>query len=460
MTVEVLELDATQLVAAYRSHELSPVEVLQAVLDRAEETQPTINAFAYIGRDSAFSAARESERRWLERNQLSELDGVPVSIKDNIYVRDWPTRFGSLAIPEAATQGEDSPCVERLREAGAVVFGKTTLPDYAHKFVTDSPLTGITRNPHNLAHTPGGSSGGAAAAVAAGIGPLALGTDGGGSVRVPAAWSGIFGLKPSFGRVPHHPRGGFPTISHIGPMTRSVRDAALMLNVVAQPDVRDWYALPYDGVDYTSNLGTGLDNLRVAVSDDLGTCMMIDPEIAKATRQAFEAVASLGAKVDFDQPVDILKYSALHEVHWCSFSERVGRNLGPRAENLDPSMLDLIAAAQSFPRGAFIDAVVTRGELASVTNRFFEQYDLLLAPVINISAPEIVHLSRSFPLDPLLTAWANQAGLPAASVPCGVTSTGLPIGLQVIGAQRADGLVLRAAHAIAEELGRIASPMH
>ena len=389
MQPEILNFDATELVARFRRRELSPVEAISAVLERAEATQTTLNAFVVIGRDAALASARESEKRWRAGAPLGGLDGVPVSIKDNVYAQGWPTRFGSLAIAESDTRGPDSPSVARLREAGAVVFGKTTLPDYAHKIVTDSPLTGITRNPWNPDHSPGGSSGGAAAAVASGVAPLAVGTDGGGSIRVPAAWSGIYGLKPSFGRVPHHPRGAYPTVSHIGPMTRSVRDAALMLNAMARPDPHDWYALPYDGADYAADLERGVEGLRVAVSDNLGMDIDVEPEIAAAVRIAFKTLESLGVRIEADHPTEIPACADVHRVHWCSFSARLGRKLGERTSRLDPSMQALVRIGEALPAQAFVDAVVARGELGSRINTFFERYDLLVAPVIDISAPEI-----------------------------------------------------------------------
>jgi aspartyl-tRNA(Asn)/glutamyl-tRNA(Gln) amidotransferase subunit A len=458
VAAEILKLDATELVARFRTRELSPVEATSAVLQKAEMTQMTLNAFVVIDRDAALAAARESEKRWRAGTPLGDVDGVPVSIKDNIYAQGWPTRFGSLAIAEADTQRPDSPSVARLREAGAVIFGKTTLPDYAHKVVTDSPLTGITRNPWNLDHSPGGSSGGAAAAIASGIAPLAVGTDGGGSIRVPAAWSGIYGLKPSFGRVPHHPRGAFPTVSHVGPMTRSVRDAALMLNVMARPDPQDWYALPYDGADYAADLERGIEGLRVAVSDDLGMGVGVEPEIAASIRTAFKIAESLGARIEADHPVDIPACADTHRVHWYSFSARLGQKLGERAGKLDPSMRALARMGEDLPPGAFVDAVVARGELASRINSFFGRYDLLLAPVINISAPAIARLDSRDPPLPILTSWANQTGLPAANVPCGLTSSGLPIGLQIIGGPRTDALVLQASRAFEQALGRLTLP--
>ncbi|MCS6855984.1 MAG: amidase family protein, partial [Elioraea sp.] len=207
---------------------------------------PVLNAFCLVAWRTALAAARESERRWMKGEPQGLLDGVPVSIKDLVLTRGWPTLRGSKTIDPKGPWKDDAPCVARLREHGAVLIGKTTTPEFGWKGVTDSPLTGVTRNPWDPRLTPGGSSGGAAAALAAGMGPLAIGTDGGGSIRIPCAFTGVFGLKPSFGRVPAWPLSPMGTVAHVGPMTRSVADAALMMNVIALPDTRDWHALPWD----------------------------------------------------------------------------------------------------------------------------------------------------------------------------------------------------------------------
>src|SRR5436190_19821124 len=253
---DVLTLPATALLELYRTRQLSPVEVVRALLAAIDQLNPVLNAFCFIAPD-ALDAAAASECRWINGEPIGALDGVPVSIKDLLLTRGWPTLRGSKTIDPAGPWNDDAPAVARLRESGAILLGKTTTPEFGWKGVTDSPLTGITRNPWNPAKTPGRSSGRSAAAVAAGMGPLAIGTDGGGSIRIPCGFTGLFGLKPSFGRVPAWPLSPFGTVAHVGPITRSVRDAALLLNVISQPDVRDWLALPGDGRDYPAGLGEG-----------------------------------------------------------------------------------------------------------------------------------------------------------------------------------------------------------
>src|SRR5258706_13712775 len=270
MTNDLCSLSATELLALYRKRKLSPVEVVRATLERMEKLNPILNAFCFLDPGSSLKEAKKSERRWLKNSSEGQLDGVPVSIKDLILTRGWPTLRGSKTIHPKGPWNDDAPAVARLREHGAVLLGKTTTPEFGWKGVTDSPLTGITRNPWNPAKTPGGSSGGAAAAVAAGMGPLAVGTDRGGSVRIPCSFSGLFGIKPSFWPAAAWPLSPFGTVAHVGPMTRTVSDAALMLNVLALPDARDWHALPYDARDYRTGLEGGVRDLRIAWSPDLG----------------------------------------------------------------------------------------------------------------------------------------------------------------------------------------------
>src|SRR3982751_6240485 len=246
MSTQLCGITACELLDGYRKHELSPVEVTRAVLERIEKVNPALNAFCLVS-DRALDEAKASEERWMRGQPRGLLDGVPVSIKDIILTRGWPTLRGSKTVDAKGPWNDDAPVTARLREHGAVLIGKTTTPEFGWKGVTDSPLTGITRNPWNQQKTPGGSSGGAAAAVAAGMGPLAVGTDGGGSIRIPCSFTGLFGIKPSFGRVPAWPLSPFGTVAHVGPMTRSVADAALLLNVLALADARDWHSLPFEG---------------------------------------------------------------------------------------------------------------------------------------------------------------------------------------------------------------------
>ena len=301
---------ATELLALYRNGSASPVEVTRAVLDRIDRVNPTFNAFCYLAPDEALSAAAASEARWMRSEPAGPLDGVPVSVKDLVLTRGWPTLRGSHTVDPDQTWDVDAPATARLRDAGAVLLGKTTTPEFGCKGETNSDLTGITRNPWDPTKTSGGSSGGTAAAVAAGLGPLGIGTDGAGSVRIPAAFCGNVGLKPSFGRVPAYPPSPFGTVSHLGPHTMSVTDAALMMNTLSRPDNRDWTSLPYADVDHLAGLDDGIAGWRVAYSPALGYVDDVHPDVSDAVDAAVRALADLGAHVEqidpgFECPLEI-----------------------------------------------------------------------------------------------------------------------------------------------------------
>jgi len=445
-------LSASELLAAYRARTLSPVEVLRAVLARVAALNPVLNCFNLLDEEVALGAARASEARWRKGAPVGPLDGVPTSIKDIILTKGWPTLRGSKTVDPAGPWHDDAPAVARLREAGAVIFGKTTTPEFGWKGVTDSPLTGITRNPWNPKKTPGGSSGGSAAAVASGMGPLTVGTDGGGSIRIPCAFTGLFGLKPSFGRVPAWPLSPFGTVAHLGPITRTVRDAALMMNVLALPDARDWHALPFDRRDYLQGLEDGVKGLRIAYSPDLGYAK-VDREIAGLVKQAAKAFGDLGAKVEqvdpgFDDQQDVFT------LHWFPGAAYVVRNIAPAKRKLmDKGLLEVARAGEKITLEQYQGAVTRRGALGVLMNRFHEKYDLLLTPTLPLPAFDAGKEVADVVKERRWTDWTpfsypfNLTQQPAASIPCGLTKAGLPAGLHIVGPKYADALVLRAARA-------------
>ena len=276
---------ANELLTAYSNKKMSPVEATKAILDHIKNYDKKLNSFRLLDEEKALESARASEERWSMGTPAGLVDGVPTTIKDLVATKDWSTRRGSLTTNDKGPWKEDAPLVARLRSNGAVLLGKTTTPEFGWKGVTDSPLTGITRNPWDLTKTPGGSSGGAAAAAAACFGALHHGSDGGGSIRMPSGYTGIYGLKPTFGRVPTWPASGFGTLSHQGPMTRTVDDAALMLTVMSEPDPKDWYALPEQNCDWRKSMDQTVRGWRIAYSPDLGHAK-VDPEIAKLVKEA------------------------------------------------------------------------------------------------------------------------------------------------------------------------------
>ena len=450
MSSDPCSLAATELLALYRSRELSPVAATRAVIERIERLNPVLNAFCLVDAEAALAFARESEARWTKGAPMGPLDGVPVSIKDVFLTRGWPTLRGSKTIDRKAPWLEDAPAVARLREAGAVLIGKTTTPEFAWKGVTDSPLTGVTRNPWDPEKTPGGSSGGAAAAVASGMGPLALGTDGGGSIRIPCAFTGLFGIKPTFGRVPAWPPSPMGTLAHVGPIARSVADAALMLGVLAQPDARDGFALPYEERDYRRGLEGGVQDLRIAYSADLGYAQ-VDREVAALVKNAVRAFEDLGAKVEerdpgFEDPREIFTR------HWFPGAAAFVRGV-PAAKRrlMDKGLLDVAKKGERVTTAQYFAAMQKRAALGTLMGRFHEEYDLLVTPTLPIVAFEA---GRDAPKG--MKRWTNWTPFsfpfnltqqPAASIPCGLTQAGMPVGLHIVGAKYADALVLRAARA-------------
>jgi aspartyl-tRNA(Asn)/glutamyl-tRNA(Gln) amidotransferase subunit A len=448
---ELCALTAGELVEAFRKKTLSPVEVTAAVLKRIEALNPVFNAFNLVS-ENALSEAKAAESRWRAGQPKGLLDGVPVSIKDLLLTKGWPTLRGSRTIDPKGPWNDDAPAVARLREHGAVILGKTTTPEFGWKGVTDSPLTGITRNPWNKAKTPGGSSGGAAAALAAGMGPLAVGTDGGGSIRIPCAFTGIFGIKASFGRVPAWPLSPFGTVAHVGPMTRTVTDAALMLNVLALPDARDWHALPYEPRDWRTGLDQGVADLRIAYSPNLGYAK-VDKEVEEIVGKAVKVFEDLGAKVEEKNP-GFEDPAPLFMTHWFSGAAFLLKSI-PREKHelIDPGLREMASLGEKVSAHDLLDAALKRGALGATMNLFHRDYDLLLTPTLSIPAFDAGKEVADGMLQSRWTDWTpftfpfNLTQQPAASIPCGVTAAGLPVGLHLVGPKYADALVLRAARA-------------
>ena len=445
-----MTLGASELIGAYRERRLSPVEVLEGLLPGIEADE--FNAFTLVDAEGALAQARASEERWRAGAPIGALDGVPVAIKDAYPARGWPTRRGSRAIDPAGPWDEDGSAVAALRRNGAVLPGQTTSPEFGWKGVTDSPLYGVTRNPRNPDTTPGGSSGGSAAALAAGLVPLALGSDGAGSIRIPCAFTGLPGLKPTFGRVPMWPPSAFGAVSHGGPMARTVTDLALLLDVMCEPDPRDWTALPPPERSHLDGLDDGIAGARVAFSPDLGY-VSVDPEVAAAVERAAETLAALGARVERADPGFDDPRACLETLWWATCAKLVADLGDPPADILDPGFAAAAEAGRAFTLADYLAAMQTRDALGTRMSRFHAAWDLLITPTLPIPA---FTAGRNVPEgwpDEHWQSWTpftypfNLTQQPAATVPCGLTAAGLPIGLQIVGRRHADRLVLRAARA-------------
>ena len=454
---------AIDAAAAIRTNQLSPVTLVDALIDRIEQIDAKLNAFCTPAFDSARRDARKAESAVQSGDALGPLHGVPVAVKDVVITKGIRTTWGSR-LNEDNVPTEDAPSVERLKAAGAIVLGKTNTPEYGWKGATDNPLFGPTFNPWNLEMTPGGSSGGTGAAIAAGFAPLGIGTDGGGSIRIPASFCGIYGLKPSFGRIPYYPASLAETLSHLGPMTRTVRDAALMLDVMAGPDSRDRNSLPAEPTDYLAETSGGIEGLRVAWSPDLGYSR-VDPEVRRITEQAAQQFAQLGCSLeDADPGFGHLLFSTDNPIYYATYNSGFAAMIASHTEDerkkMDPAFL---RSVEPWGQRSLIDAGranIGRAQLWDTVRRFFDRFDLLLTPTLPVpafgarlhSAPEIAgHKIKTGDLSwTPFTYPFNLTGQPAATVPCGFTESGLPVGLQIVGRRFDEATVLRASAAFEE----------
>ncbi|HIC81392.1 MAG TPA: amidase [Kiloniellaceae bacterium] len=455
MSDEIALLSATELLALYRTKALSPVEAVEACLARIERYNATLIAFRVVAADEALAAARESEARWMRGEPLGLLDGVPTSIKDSHDVKGWTTLHGSLTMQDTQPAGSDAPHVARLREHGAIFLGKTTLCEFGWKCVTDSPLTGVTRNPWNHEKTASGSSGGAVVSAATGMAAINMGGDGGGSIRAPAAFCGVFGIKPTYGRVPRFPAESFIACAHFGPLTRSVGDAALAMTVITGPDHRDAFALPYDGRDYSARLDGGVKGLRIAYSADLGY-LTVDPEVASIVAAAVKVFEDLGAVVDEANPGLGDTFAAYKVMNSAYQVPKIRDKTAEQIAMMDPVLVANARVGETLSAFDLLEAGKVRADMAFKMAEFHRRYDLLITPTLPVPAFDVGRnnpsmLEEAGSADDRLYCLfnhflyqVNYTHQPAASLPCGFTHDGLPVGLQIIGPRFSDHVVLAA----------------
>ncbi len=451
MSQEILRMTAVQLMQRFRARELSPVTVARAVLEQIERCDAQTNGFCLVDPDTTLAAARESELRHQNGATQGLLDGVPVAIKDVFLTPMWPTRNGSRTVNPEATLGKSAPATAALDRHGYVPVGKTTTSELGWKAVTDNPLDGVTNNPWDPDKTAGGSSGGSAVAVAMGMAPLALGTDAGGSIRVPASLCGIVGLKPSFGEVPHWPASPLGNLFHAGPMASTVEDCALMMNVLTEPDPRDAQAIPRRHIDYLAELEGGVQGLRIAYSPNLGY-VDVSPEVEQALNDVAERFRELGAQVIRTDPSFNDPLGSFGHLFYGGLANAM-RDLSTRKRSMmDPELVKVGEKASRLSMLGYLGAVTEATTLKERMAGFHRKYDLLLTPTLPITA---FRAGREVPEDWPSTRWPtwtpftypfNMTGQPALSVPCGFDGEGLPIGMQLVGARYNDALVLRAGH--------------
>lgn len=441
---DILLLPASDIIASYRSKKLSPVDVALACLEQADRYQKEFNAFTELpDRAHVLQSAAAAGQRWKNNTELSPLDGIPVTVKDWYNIKGMPTRFGSL-LSSPEPQKDDAILVSRLKKAGAIILGKTTLPEYGHKGTTFSPLTGITRNPWNPELTPGGSSGGAAAAAAAGMGYLHVGSDAGGSIRIPASFSGVFGFKPTPGSVPHSPPGPFSSMSSAGPLTRNVRDAALLLDVIST-------------THFSDALNQAMPPLKIAYAATINDTPVTDA-IGDAVEKAAAMCRTFGT-------VDVVQFSIPNIIdvfnkHWMAVAAWAtqGYSVADIAKT-DPRYWSWATRGNALSLPDYIEAQQQRLLIAEEMKNLMAQYDILITPTTAMTA---FAADQNMPVGPDGALWedwtpltypANLARLPAASLPCGLDENGMPIGLQVMAAEGRDHLVLQFCHALEREIG-------
>jgi aspartyl-tRNA(Asn)/glutamyl-tRNA(Gln) amidotransferase subunit A len=443
-------LTASELVAAYSTGELSPVEATLSALHAIEQRNGELNAYCFVDAEGALEQAKVSEARWRDGNPIGGLDGVPASVKDMFLTQGWPTLRGSKCINPDQPWEVDSPVTARLRENGVVLLGKTTTPELGWKGVTDNPLTGITRNPADPSRTSGGSSGGSAVAVATGMGELSVGTDGGGSVRIPASFCGIVGFKPTHGRIPLYPASPFGPLSHAGPMARSVDDIALMMDVLSMPDHRDPAALAPPVSTYREAVRRDVRGLIAAFSPTLGY-LDVDPEVAAIVASATRALGEAGLHIEesapgFTDPVDA--FGVLWSTGAAKWLDTFPEG---SADLVDPGLRRVWEKGQTYSASDYLDASAVRAALGIRMGEFHSRYDILITPTMPITAFEAGH---DVPPGSGLDWWPEWTGFtypfnmtqqPAISVPAGVTAAGLPVGLQIVGPRHSDDLVLAVA---------------
>ncbi|MER8722120.1 amidase family protein [Mesorhizobium sp. M0999] len=449
-------IPAVEVAELIRTKKISPVEYIRALLARIAELEPKVNAFAYLAADRVINDAMKAEAALMSGVRIGRLHGVPVTIKDHSNTKDMPTQHGSK-IFAGDQPAEDAPLVQRLRDEGAIIIGKTTVPELGWTGVSRSPLTGITSNPWMLGYNAGASSAGAGAAAAAGYGPLHQGSDGAGSIRMPAHFSGVFGLKPSFGRVPNYPVPEGDMTAHYGPITRTVADSALMLEVMAGPHSLDHTSLEAEPANYINRLRNGMKGRRIAYSPNLGVAR-VDPEVAELVKAGVARFVELGATVEEVSAPWAKDGPELIRFFWSAHLTGFAQYLPKWQAEMDPGLVACIKHSENVSVARYQEMRKRKMVYVANIHRWFQDWDFLLTPSASVAAfPAEKLMPDHWPTHPWdWITWAefsypfNMSWNPAASVPCGFTPAGLPVGLQIVGKRFDDLGVLQAAAAFEE----------
>ena len=461
MDSELCFAPATDLRTKLDNKEISIVELTQLFIDRIQRLNPKLNAYLTICEEQALAAAKEGQLEMEKGEHRGPLHGIPISIKDLEMTQGITTTMGSLIYKDSIASF-DSVVVERVKKSGAIILGKTNTPEFGQSGTTENLLGGPCRNPWNIERTPGGSSGGAASALAAGLCAVATGSDGGGSIRIPASFTGLFGIKPSQGRIARYGGYGRPAANHFsqsGPLSRTVMDSANLLQVLSGPDPRDPTSIREIPPDFTSTIKQGIRDLRIGWSPDLGYAG-VDPEVVTITEEAAKAFASLGARVEEINLLIEDPFEAFYNVFSTATYTSYGHLLGERRNDFTDYVRNTLDHASNLSASDLSVALLRVDQIRRQMENFFDNYDLLLTPTMAVTAfpieerPTVIggkevnpfwgYLPFTFPI--------NMTGQTAASVPCGFSHDGMPVGLHIIGPKGSEPLILRASSAF--ETGR------
>ncbi|MHA1147670.1 MAG: amidase [Promethearchaeota archaeon] len=450
---DICFMSACDMVEKIKTQELSSVEITEAIIERIEKINPIINAYCTPTFDLAREMAEIADKRVKKGEILEKLNGIPISIKDLMYVKGIRTTFGSKLYEHYISEIDEVDVI-RLKKAGCVIMGKTNTPEFGYAGVTHNRVFGVTKNPWHLKRTSGGSSGGAAAAVATGISPLALGSDGGGSIRHPATFCGVYGFKPTFGRVPVYPRIGISgySITHHGPLTRYVRDAALMMDVLKGYHGGDRHSLPDDNISYLDSLYNRPSKLKIVFSLDLGYAKALDQDVERIVSEAVQKFEQFGWNIKTPKKLRVKPpLMAFNTLYTSMYAYDLGLQLKKNRDLLDPDLIKLIEAGLSYPAIAVMKAFYQRKVFHEKFYQFMKDYDILITPTVAIPAfkhgmmfPPKINGKGVSPTGWQPFTWPfNLTGQPAATVPCGWSKEGLPIGMQIVGHRLDDLLVLK-----------------